>query len=261
MLRSAHRECEQRYDDAIKKIRGFFTATLTSTMDAKAFSDGIRSISEAAKVPQNEFEPLILDGFGALIERALDDHVLSEAEEERIVVLRDAFEIAPARFQESGLQQRLVKGAILRDLQEGSPRNRLTISGGVPFLLRKSEELVWVFQDVPYHTMKERVQYVGGSTGVSVRVARGVYLRTGGYKGERVSTQSLELQDVGLLGITTKHLYFKGLHKGFRIALSKLVSIERFSDGIGILKDGANPKPQIFAVDDPWFAANLLAQL
>ena len=64
-----------------------------------------------------------------------------------------------------------------------------------------------------------------------------------------------------MVGVTNKHIYFKGSHKGFRIALGKLISVERFADGIGVMKDGANPKLQVLAVDDPWFASNLLAQL
>ena len=261
ILRSAHRECEDRYNEAVSKIRGFFVTSLNSAMDATSFSRGVRSIAEAARVPRGELEPLILDGFGDLIERALDDHVLSTEEEERIAQLRDAFGLTSEQFQKFGLQQRLVKGAILRDLQQGNARSRLDVAGALPFILQKSENLIWVFQDVNYHTMKERIQYVGGSAGISVRVAKGVYLRTGGYKGERISTESLELQDRGMVGITTKHIYFKGTQKGFRIALSKLISVERFSDAIGVLKEGANPKLQVLEVDDPWFASNLLAQL
>lgn len=260
-FRTVHRECKERYSEAVLKVRGFFVTSLESKMDANAFSHGIRSIMEAARVPKSEAEGLILSGFKSLIDRALDDHVLSAEEENRIVELCDAFDLSLERVQDVGLQRRLLQGRILRDLQERSPKSRLQVTGSLPFVLQKTEVLIWVFQDVDYYTMKERVQYVGGSAGVSVRVVKGVYLRAGGYKGERVSTQSLELQDRGTVGITSKHVYFKGAQKAFRITLTKLISVERFADGIGIMKDGANPKLQVLAVDDPWFASNILAQI
>ena len=127
-------------------------------MEADAFGEGVRSIAEAAHVPRAEFEPLVLEGFKDLVERALDDHILSAEEEQRIVQLRDVFGLSAEQFQSAGLQQRLVKGAILRDLQERNPKSRIEISG-LPFVLQKSEEPIWVFQDVDYYMMKERTQY------------------------------------------------------------------------------------------------------
>lgn len=261
LLRSAHPECERRNEEATRKIRGFFVSFLNSTMNAAAFSEAARQIADAAQLTGSKYDSLVTSGFGDLIDHALADHLLTAEEESRIVQLRHAFGFSDDRFQIAGLQERLVKGAILRDLNERGAKNRITVSGNLPFLLQKSEELIWLFQAVDYHELKERVEYVGRSAGVSVRVAKGVYLRTGASKGQRISTQSLELVDHGAVGITTKHIYFKGTRKGFRIALSKLISVEQFSNGVGVMKDGANPKPQIFAVDDPWFAANLLANL
>lgn len=204
---------------------------------------------------------MAISEIGYSLDRALDDDLLSSEEEAEIIGLRDAAGLTQADLEAAGFQERLVKGATLRDLEEGSPQNRIRLSGPSPFLLQKSERLIWMFQSVGYHEMKQKVQYVGGYAGVSVRVMKGVYLRSGGSRGERISTEHLEKADTGSLGITDKHLYFKGVVKAFRIPLKKIVSVEQFSDGIGVTKEAANPKPQIFAVDDPWFAANLLAKL
>ena len=38
-------------------------------------------------------------------------------------------------------------------------------------------------------------------------------------------------QDTGLLGFTTKHLYFSGAKKKFRVRYDKIVDFEPFSDG------------------------------
>ena len=68
-------------------------------------------------------------------------------------------------------------------------------------------------------------------------------------------------EDVGILGVTNKNVYFAGQRKAFRIPFTKIVALQPYSDGIGILKDGATAKPMTFTTDDGWFAYNLISQL
>ena len=132
---------------------------------------------------------------------------------------------------------------------------------GLPFNLQKSETLVWLFTDVPYHEEKVRREYVGASQGVSIRVMKGVYYRVGGFKGRPVETAQIEKIDEGLLGITTKHVYFKGARKSFRIPYSKIVSWDPYDDGIGLMRDARSARPQIFITGDGWFTYNLVTNL
>src|SRR5690606_38189287 len=139
--------------------------------------------------------------------------------------------------------------------------SRLNIDGQLPFNLQKSEQLVWVFQGVDYYEQKTRTRYVGGSQGVSIRIAKGVYYRTGAFKGERVQTAETIHADTGLMGLTNKHIYFAGSAKRFRVAYNKIVTFEPFSDGIGIQKDTQSAKPQSFCTHDGWFTYNLVTNL
>ena len=65
------------------------------------------------------------------------------------------------------------------------------------------------------------------------------------------------------MGITTKHLYFKGSHKSSRVRLEKIVSFEPFRDGLQIMRDAARAKPEVFTMGttDVWFAVNLINAL
>ena len=67
--------------------------------------------------------------------------------------------------------------------------------------------------------------------------------------------------DAGMLGLTTKHLYFAGARKKFRVRYDKIVSFEPYSDGLGIMRDAQTAKPQTFRTGDGWFAYNLAANL
>ena len=153
----------------------------------------------------------------------------------------------------------MVKGAVIRDLTEGVVPDRVNVHGQLPFNFLKSEKLIWVFQNVKYLEQRSQKRYVGGSQGVSIRVARGIYFRTSSFKGRPVvETETVEA-GMGLLAVTNKHLYFGGgTGKSFRIRLDKIVSFEPYSDGIGIQRDAASAKPQIFKTGDGWFTYNLV---
>jgi len=68
---------------------------------------------------------------------------------------------------------------VLRELMEGKIPERMKVSGNLPFMLQKAEQLIWVFPDVTYYEDRTRRQYVGRSHGVSIRIARGFYYRAG----------------------------------------------------------------------------------
>lgn len=125
----------------------------------------------------------------------------------------------------------------------------------------KSDSVVWLFQNVTYYEDKNKVSYVGGSTGGSVRVAKGVYLRHSAFKGHRVETTERELVDEGLLVLTNKHIYFGGPRKSFKIPYKKIVSFTPFESGFGVVRDAQTAKPQIFFDGDGWFSYNLVTNL
>ena len=112
-----------------------------------------------------------------------------------------------------------------------------------------------------YIEQKIKREYVGGSAGVSIRIARGVYYRIGAFKGHPIEKSHAVHVDTGILGITNKHIYFYGHNKKFRIKYEKIVSFESYSDGIGLQKDAVTAKPQIFVTGDGWFTYNLITNL
>ena len=96
---------------------------------------------------------------------------------------------------------------------------------------------------------------------MSIRVMKGLYYRTGTFKGRPVEHTSKQHVDSGLLGITTKHIYFSGGRKSFRVPYRKIVSFKPYEDGLGIHRDAASAKPQIFVTGEGWFIYNLVVNL
>ena len=150
---------------------------------------------------------------------------------------------------------------MLRDVTQGIIPKRQRVNGAVPFNLMKSEQLVWVIQGVDYLETVVRRERRGSSQGLSIRVARGLYYRPSAFRSRPVEWEETVHADTGMLGLTTKHIYFAGRRKRFRVQYDKIVAFEPFSDGFGIMRDAQTAKPQTFRTGDGWFAYNLVANL
>jgi hypothetical protein len=256
-----HDACKARHEAAQVQITSLVTSALDDEQRVVTLVASAASVAESGRVSEAERSAALKQGFVAAVERALDDHLLTEDEERQINSLVATLGLSEADLAEHGLRDRLVKALVIRDLSEGHIPNRFRMEEGMPFNLQRSETLIWAFPAVAYYELRTRRSFQGSSQGVSLRVMKGVYYRVGEFKGHPVETSAVELADTGLLGVTTKQLYFAGPVKSFRIPYAKIVSFKPYSDGIGVQKDGVTAKPQTFVTGDGWFTYNLLRNL
>ena len=260
-LRKIHKECKQKHEQGESEIVSLVSKLGSEGGDLTNLEDSIKQIASTSFVTDEALKSLVSSGWEKAVDVAFDDGLLSEEEESSLSALMKHFALSQQTLDRSGSYSKVVKGAILRDVMDGNVPERMQVAGNLPFNLQKTEKIVWVFQNVDYYEQKTRTKYVGGSQGVSIRIAKGVYYRTGAFKGERVQTSETIHADTGLLGITNKHMYFSGPNKSFRIAYNKIVSFEPFSDGIGLQRDAQTAKPQSFQTGDGWFTYNLITNL
>ena len=207
------------------------------------------------------FKRALLQGWEEALDKVLEDNVLSEDEERRLLEMPEALGVTKDELQAIEGWQRIGKAAVLRDVLAGTIKSRITVNFALPFNLQQRETLLWLFQNVRYCESRTRTRYVGSSAGVSIRVMRGLYVRTAAFKGEPVQSTELAMVDTGLLGITDKHVYFTGTTKGLRIPYRKVASFTPYPDGIGIHRDAMTAKQQVFVTKDGWFTYNLVTNL
>ena len=200
-------------------------------------------------------------GFEDAVDSFLDDHIITEAEETQLAEYASSLNLSESERDRSGGQTRAVMGAVLRQVVEGEIPQRQKVEGNLPFNFQKSEECVSVFDGVTLYEERTRTRFEGGSTGVSMRVAKGVYLRQSAFRGHPVSTTELTYIDDGLLALTTKHLYFAGGRKSYRTPYAKIVSFQSYNDGLGVQRDAMTAKPQVYKLTHGWFAYNLARNL
>ena len=260
LLKFAHKECKEKYARGKQQITALVSQAANSRGLVPALGSSLADLKHSHWIDDQTARTLVIEEWERAVERAFDDGVLTEEEDKNLGDIKDALGLSLDDLDRHGAYTKIVKGAVLRDLLNGVIPQRMRIEGSLPFNLQRNENLVWVFSDAKYVEQKTRSRYVGGSRGTSVRICKGVYWHVGSFRGESVPyTETTSYP--GVLGVATKHLYFAGAGKSFRVRYDKIVSWEPYSDGIGIMRDVANAKPQSFITGDGWFTYNLVMNL
>jgi hypothetical protein len=261
LLRSAHKQCETRFNDGRNSIyKETFTA-IQNDVDLDLLRSRIATISSQSHIGSSELQKQLIVAWEQAVERFLDDGILSQSEETRLVKYKNYFLLNDNDLDKHGALTRLAKAGTVRDILEGKLPKRVLVARGAAINLQKNEQIIWVFSETEYLEDKTRRQYVGRSSGISVRIMKGLYYRTGAFKGHPVEYTERVSHGKGLFVVTNKHVYFHGPLKSFRVRLQSIVSFEPYSDGIGITKDTAGAKTQIFVCGDGWFIYNILSNI
>jgi hypothetical protein len=259
-MKSEHRECRQKKESGPGEMAALALATITSGMGAQTLKSRLSDTAKATFQGPEKIKSALLTAWDQALDAFLADGELSKSEVDTLSRWADDVGLSPEDLDLVGGRARVLKASLLRTLMEGQLPD-VKIEGILPFNLQKDEQIIWLFHDVDLLEHKTQRTYMGRSSGMSFRIAKGVYYRTGQFRGHPVETTHLATIDRGRFAATTKHVYFTGGSKSFRIPFSKIVSFEPFSDGVGITKDGVKAKPQFFKTGDGWFTCNLLNSL
>ena len=168
-------------------------------------------------------------------------------------------QLALAAQAEEERQKREMKRKVMAILAEGKVPE-MSVSVFVPFKLLKNEKWLLAAEGVPYSEMRVKREIVGRSAGASVRVAKGVTLRTSGSRGTPVESDVLTPRGMGVFAVSTRHIFFNG-ERSFRIPLNKIVSVQATPPrGLEVVRDRANAMPEYFGIagEDAEFVAELI---
>lgn len=267
-FRSKHAECEQQHQQRQRviergkeRIKAEACRVIKSTEGFSELEQTMSEVEGVSTFSNAERNEILIKAWETSVEQFLEDGILDETEEKRLVEFKDHFALSQSDLDKNGALTKTAKAAILRDVMNGVLPQRVNVDGNININFQKNEQLVWAFPASDYLEDKTKRQYVGGSRGVSVRVVKGVYYRAGAFKGQTIERTERTHLDTGLVVCTNKNIYFSGQNKSLRVPYSKVVSFLPFSDGFGILRDTATAKPQIFVTGDGWFAYNLVSNL
>jgi hypothetical protein len=92
-------------------------------------------------------------------------------------------------------------------------------------ILAESETCVGLSRGVQHMQLRKRTHYEGRSAGVSVRIMKGVSVRSGGFAGRPVTTVSEEVGDLGTVFVTDRRVVFAGAREIVEVPLRKLADV------------------------------------
>lgn len=261
-LKSRHAECEKRHLDGIATLKGIIADCFDRKDDFYGRQGEIRRVLDEAHIGEEEARRVYCESFDSAIERYLDDGVIDSAEERAVARFMQFTGLPQHVLNERKSLERMVQAKVLGELLQGRvPAPRITVAGNFPFLLSKDEHMLWLFRDVTLMMQKVRREMRGRTRGVSMRICKGVYYRTGGFKGTPVETTYMDRIGTGSVCLTDKHLYFHCPEKTLKIPFTRILSLDPYANGLGLQKDGANDRPMFFSGLDSWFCYNAISNL
>lgn len=258
LMRSIHKECAGRRDQALKDIDQSFRNMMTVERPPTpaTFRAIVEKLAADAHLDQSGLHQRVLTGLSLSLDTALADFELTAEETDRFQSVMTAFDLEADSLDKAGIRDKLVKALVLRDLSEGKVSTRLSVNFALPIAMKRGEQIQWLFNNVGLREQHTSYSYEGGSRGVSIRIMKGVSYRVGAYKGHRVENTSMIHVGDGDLAVTNNAIYFICPPKTKKTALSAIVSVDAYDDGI--IVTASRGKPKIYMLDDPHFAANLI---
>lgn len=139
----------------------------------------------------------------------------------------------------------------LDDLRKGITPDRYNLNG---FVCKKNEKVLFSFQGVRHYHQGTHSQWTGRSAGVSVKIVKGFWFRTGANRGHSVSSTSMDDQGTGTLVLTNQGFSFIGTNST-RIPFSHILSLEPYADGFSLDTDYARNNKHMFGHMHPTNAA------
>tara|TARA_R110002051_G_scaffold295702_1_gene361563 strand:- start:1400 stop:2224 length:825 start_codon:yes stop_codon:yes gene_type:complete len=260
IFKKVHKECELKNKNGIKHIKqkskSFFENEVSETIDE------LEKVCDNSFISKTELDNILANTFAEVLDGYLDDGILSQEEENRLGEYKKHFHLTQEVLEKHDSLSRAVRASILRKLLSGEEiTNKANIDGNLPFKFQKSENIIWLFNDVQLYEQRTKTTYKGGLQGISIRVTKGLYYRTSSFKGQPVKSTNIVPIAKGIMVLTNKHIYFSSSLKNFRINYDKIITVDPYSDGVGIQKDGVSAKPQIFSNIDGWFCYNFIKNI
>jgi len=191
-------------------------------------------------------------------ETALADDLVTEEEEEHLATLIERVTgltpITPdSKFFDIGRRVRIAAANAGR-LPEIEPQHLISKKGEVTHI-----ELNAMLQKEV--TLSHR-EYKGGGAGVSLRVAKGVRVRTGGGRGVGytvIDGTQMQTEDEGILAVSSQRLVFLGGRKTIEVPYTKLAALNVYTDGLTVSASNRQRTMMFVGFDGPVVAAYINA--
>lgn len=237
-----------------REERSALKTALTNTPD-KVLAP-INSLSSVIEHKKTQAE-VIKANINYVLNDLLNDTYLTKSMEENLDALVNEFGISVDAL-DSDTKMLLVRSRLMRDLLEGNKHPMVVDDGTLPVMLQKGEVIIFFWNNIRIDSEQSIREYHGGSSGVSIRLAKGLYYRTGGMRGYSVSRTVGTTLGKGRVLVTNKAIYIICGDIIKKIKIANLVTVYPYSNAVTIRADGERSKPYTFWTKDSAFMATCI---
>lgn len=259
---NAHKECKAHHEAGIRQLQELLASCFQSHTDFYLKATEVQTLIREHYLKPDDLETLYTECLDQAMQSYLNDGLIDGQEKATVARFLQFTELPAVTLNRNGAIEQMLQAEVLADIINGrTPAPKITIQGNFPFLLQKNEHLVWLFRSITFYEQKVKREYRGRSSGMSFRICKGGYYRTGGFKGHPVETTYMQRIGTGDCCLTNRHLYFASPEKSIKIPFKKIMHLDSYSNGLGVNRDGANAKPLFFEGLNSWFCHNVISNL
>ncbi len=263
LFSTKHKECEEKYRRGKMDLGLLISDALRGKEKMEGLKDRVNKLARKCYISDEDVNDCLFTQFNIFSLDVVDKGLLSKKQDETVALFEREMELEQSFLDKFGAFSKLLKSKIIRQITNGEvPEGMQDVASSTPFMLKQGEYLIWVYRHlIHYYEQTTSTHYTGGYAGVGVRVAQGLYFRTGGFKGKPVSTTDMKYVTSGMLGLTNKNIFYYGADTSIRIPYNKIITVRAYEDGVGLQQDGSRKGTQVFQGVDGWFVYNLIANM
>jgi hypothetical protein len=220
----------------------------------------MREMSSSFTLNAETMREIMVRGWEKAIDEILATDLISTDDYESLVEYCFDFGLTHAEQDRRRYLTRLERALFLRNLLDGKAK-RWIEQASQQFNLRDHETLVFVFDYAVYFLQRFGAERAGDLAQYRFQDGLGHYIGAAAFADTPVDREQAEAAESGVLGITTKNLYFAGTKSEVTIPLGNAMTLWPFLDGLGVVRGLVTAAPQIFVTGDGWFTYNLVSNL
>lgn len=258
-FKTLHEDCKKKQEDAKQLIIDRMVACFQESGDFFDLEPEIRKVANDNYIDDKLLMHISAFVYKQIAEAAIDQNKWSEKVDNSLMDLEVAFNIEYDYLYAWGITEKISKAKIIYGVENGQIpylENDILVEG---IMFQKGERPIYCQWGVFLYQQVKSTQYRGTHAGLSFRIAKGMYFKTGGFQGEPVHTTEMKQVAYGNVVITDTNIFFKSPEKSLRISFSKIISLEPYNDGLGVNTDGVREASLIIQNVDGWFLYNLIA--
>ena len=262
-FRDGHHPAAETPGDPGASILAAAARAALATRQRSQRIERVANLLQRSGLSREEGRELLLQAWETAVARQLGDVGIDLDREAALLYYARHFDLDDAELDHHGMLRQFVQGAAIAEAAAGLVPQRMNVPEGAPAsaLLRRSEQLVWLFDDVECCQGQLPPEPSTTITGVAAPDRNLPYYRPQSFVDRQAPDQGWESVARGQLAVASEHLHFRGPGLSIRLAYGSVVHWEPYHDGIGAVPHAQPNRLVVFRNGDGWFIYNLTRNL